>query len=314
MKLLEKPEIIFDLYINQKLTRKQIAEKYNTSISSVDRFLQKHNILKDNRTTQNLSEVEDEVKEFISKNYTNDFICKKLNIPLSQLLRYKGEGKYSNKLEDESWIDINNPIFWYILGIISSDGHFGEYNEICIFQKDPLYLKLLQSLIHHKGTLYKCNDSYTLKITSKKLHIILEKCGMEHDKRYSVKMPIAPNNSLQMMYIRGLFDGDGCFYFNYVSGKLKNKHIEICTGSEYMKNSLEKFYKKLGFNPKISNRKAVNDYYVISLEKEDEMIKFGELLYKENLNIMLKRKYLIYLKFLKIIEINKEIDDIVDLL
>ena len=313
MKLIEKPEIISDLYLNQKLTRKELAERYNTSISSVDRFLQKHNILRD-RTTKNLSEVEDQVKEYINKNYTNDFICKQLNIPLSQLKKYKGEGKYCNKLSDESWININNPIFWYILGIISSDGHFGEYNEINIYQKDPLYLKMLQKLISHQGTLYKYNEMYTLKICSEKLHKILEKCGMESNKRYSVKMPIAPNDSLQLMFIRGLFDGDGCFYFNYVSGRFKTKRIEICTGSEFMKNSLVKFYNKLGFNPTVSIRKAVNTYYVVSLEKEKEMIEFGELLYKENLNIMLERKYKIYLKFLKIVEINKEIDDIVELL
>lgn len=88
MKLIEKPEIISDLYLNQKLTRKELAERYNTSISSVDRFLQKHNILRD-RTTKNLSEVEDQVKEYINKNYTNDFICKQLNIPLSQLKNIK---------------------------------------------------------------------------------------------------------------------------------------------------------------------------------------------------------------------------------
>ena len=202
-----------------------------------------------------------------------------------------------------------------MLGIISSDGHNEEFNSVDIFQKDGTYLNELKALLEHEGTLYKNGDGYTLRITSKKLSDILNKYNICGDKRYSVPYMKAPTLELESCYIRGLFDGDGCIYFNYVSGTLKDKRMEITTGSKLMVEGIEDLYKRLNLVYEISERTsgAGNTYYVIYVRRPEEIIKLGKWIYSnKSLKFKLIQKYIKFLKFIGILSLNKKVEDIVD--
>ena len=99
-------------------------------------------------------------------------ICKKYGIGNIYLKKILEIGKFSNKINEECLTE-DNPILWYLLGIISSDGHNGKFNEVDIFQKDGTYLNNLKKLLNHQGTLYKNGEGYVLRLNSPKLTELL---------------------------------------------------------------------------------------------------------------------------------------------
>lgn len=311
--LLENLELIKKLYIDENCTKKELAIRFNCSTSALERFFKEHNIFK--RKTVQFKDLpsKEEVQKLLDKGLEYSEICETLNISNTQLAKILEIGKFSNKINEEI-LDNNVSLLWYLLGIISSDGHNSTFNQIDIFQKDGTYLNCLKKLLDHNGTLYKNADGYVLRLNSKKLSDILNAYDVQGDKRYTIPYMKAPTLDLESCYIRGLFDGDGCIYYNYVSGSFKHIRMEITTGSKNMINGLENLYKRLELSYALDTRisKEGNEYYVIYVRTFDDMIKFGNWIYSNSFTFRLSQKYIKFLKFLKLVELNKEVEDIVD--
>lgn len=74
----------------------------------------------------------DTVQELLSQGFEYSEICDKLGINNTQLCKILEIGKFSNTINEEL-IEENNPLLWYLLGIISSDGHNENFNSVDIF-------------------------------------------------------------------------------------------------------------------------------------------------------------------------------------
>lgn len=310
--LLQNKEAVINMYITENKTVKEVANTFNCSTSVLQRFLKEQGIRKKSRVLISDLPEKETILKLIDEGFEYSDICSLYKINNEQLAKVLEIGKFSNTINEEL-INPTNPLFQYLLGIISSDGHNGIYNSVDIFQKDASYLNALKKLLGHNGTLYKNADGYTLRINSKKLTNFLNENLVSSDKRYSVPYIKAESLELEAEFIRGLFDGDGCIYYNYVSGSMKNMRMEITTGSEYMIQGLRDLYDRLGLcyvvDERVSN--VGNKYYVIYVRTYADICRFGNFIYKNPSDFKLIDKYKKYLKFLEVIKLDEKVDDIV---
>lgn len=314
---------IYDWYINQNLNQDEICKKLGGIPKiTLQRFLRKNKIKKIDRIDYDL--LVPKIKSRLDLGMIHKEIAEDLGLTIDkvrkiiyQKINPNDNPKYSNKLLDDSWIDENNLIFWYIVGLISSDGHIDKNNCINIFQSNFEYLKMIQKIINHPGKLYKKEDSdcYTLIINSEKLYKILsEKYNINCDKRYSVPF-INPPKELINHYIRGIFDGDGCLYYRYVSGIFEGKRWQITTGSKFMAEGLKECIKKeLNIDLTIHCKKSTadNDYYDIICNDTESLLKLCQYMYNNSNKLYLNRKFKSYIKLKNLIKLDKQINDIVD--
>lgn len=306
-------------YLEEVKSVKELATIYNCSTAVIQRFLNKHCIKRNGSFNPTLHE-----RQFITAQLAlgrqHKDIAADLGIKPYLLNRYINRdilhrGKYSNKLFDDNWILERTPLFWYFLGLFSADGHLGTNNIVSIFQKDGNYLKKIQKLIGHKGMLYgKDKTCYTLNINSPILHNILEELGFTSDKRYNAPFVTAPSIREQFLFIRGLFDGDGSIYYNYVSGRFEGLDWQVCSGSEIMAKSLYNFLIKQGLSPTIENciSSVGNPYYHVCVRRQSDVKILFNILYTDYPILCLHSKYKRFLKLIKLMDIHKQVDDIVD--
>lgn len=306
-------------YLEEAKSVKELASVYNCSTAVIQRFLHKHGIKRNKSFNPTLKE-HLFINEQISLGRLHKDIAHDLGIEPYLLNRYinreiSHKGKFNNKLFNSDWITKKTPLFWYFLGIFSSDGHLGTNNIVSVFQKDGKYLKKLQTLIGHSGLLYgKEKTCYTLNINSPILHGILEEYGFTPDKRYNAPFIVAPGITEQMLFIRGLFDGDGSIYYKYVSGRFEGLTWQICSGSEIMAKNLYKFLIEQDLSPTMERciSGTNNLYYHVSVRSQIKIRKLFNMLYADYPTLCLHSKYKKFLKLIKLIDIHMQVDDIVD--
>lgn len=315
-------EEVYDLYINKNYTLKQLSEYYNNvPIITLQRFLRVNEIKKNDNKDYSL--LIPDIQRKLNEGMIHKDIAKDLGITIDVLrhIIYKKINptdniKYSNKLTDESWIIEKNYIFWYIVGLVTTDGHIDNNGCICIFQSNFEFLKNIQKFINHCGRLYKNNDSecYTLMINSPLLYDFFVKNGFSSDKRYDAKF-IIPSKEMFPYYLRGIFDGDGCLYYRYISGTFEGKNWQITSGSKFIAKELKDSIKSelnidLNVHEKLSQ--AGNSYYDITTNNTEDIIKICEFIYINHNKLSLTRKFKSYIKLKSLIKLDKQINDIVD--
>lgn len=306
-------------YLEDGLTVNEMSKLHSCSTAVIQRFLHKHGI-KRNRCFKPSVEQHSLIVSLLNKNCTRKYISEQLNVPSYLINSYVNKnilhkGAYSNTLADESWILEKTDIFWYFLGLFSSDGHLGKYNEVCVYQKNGHYLKQLQKLIGHSGKLYgEDKTCYCIHISSRLLHCTLESYGFKEDKRYNTPYINCNNLEAQMLYFRGLFDGDGSLYYQYISGRLENVNFQITTGSNNVYLGLYNFLESLCIKAyKESSMSSVgNTYYHVGIRNREGILRLFPLLYKTSKSICLYRKYKNFVKFKELIALNNKVDDIVE--
>ena len=297
------------LYLKEEKTASEIAKLFNVSTITIQRWLHKYNLRKMDIIPSDICDKE-KVREMIYEGMTHKKIANYYNITLYQLrgyLRNHVTNQRSNHEIDESLIDVNNPMFWYLIGLISTDGHLNSVgNTVSIYQKDAVFLNKLKNYFKSKGFVRRGNSGiYILYLTSEKLTRFLKEQGFTSDKRYSVPFLKCPEKHLPL-YIRGIFDGDGCISYKYLSGILKSRVVQITSGSYSMIQGIEKSCNFINF--KIHAKKSIvnNPYWDILATTVDDIVKFCEFIYSEGyLEYCLTRKLVLFKRFLKIIEIDK---------
>lgn len=137
----------------------------------------------------------------------------------------------------------------------------------------------------------KLNHMCCIRIFSIKMYDSLEKLGLSKDKSYTVGIPDLREDLLRH-YLRGYFDGDGCFC-------LSNKSFDISyiTASEKMASDIIDSLSKIGII--IHDNTYKTEYGTImhrpEIYKNSEKIKFLDWIYKDS-SVYLDRKYKKYLK------------------
>jgi len=259
----------------------------------------------------NLIGAEECQKKFkISKNQIT-YIASKYKLKLNPKTHSKIKSKskieidpFKYKVNHLSFSNINNSICAYILGLIWTDGHINSRNNSIIFSTTYPDSEYFSKEFLKTGSWniyrYKSNKNHKDKIsiitTNKFLKETLVSLGfLEKIKGLEKVYEHIPEN-LKHYFIRGLIDGDGCFYVN------KKKSIyrfSLCSCLNQNWNCIQKLLDSLSIKYKIENSTTKNgSYSKIHISGIPNVKKFGDFVYRNRQDdfIGLDRKYKKYLE------------------
>jgi DNA-binding transcriptional regulator WhiA len=133
-----------------------------------------------------------------------------------------------------------------------------------------------------------------IRIFSLTMYNSLVNKGFTKDKSFDYSVPNLREDLIRH-YIRGYFDGDGCFTFTN-----KSFHINFVTASNTLHDDLLRILKSEDFHPVDGG--YINDFstymYRLDICRNNEKLRFLDWIYKDS-NIYLDRKYKKYLKVKK---------------
>ena len=201
-------------------------------------------------------------------------------------------------------IDTEEKAYW--LGFIYADGYI-SYNDFDDLTKKPLYsfelslqlrdtkhLEKFTKFLNFDYSKVSC-DSYRCRVAFANKHLwhILNNYGCTPRKSLTLKFPnieIFKDNSLIKHFIRGYFDGDGCFSrYIYSSGNVV-PHISFMGTPEFLEE-LSKFIPPCKFSIRKDIRHT--DQTITYDFKVDDSVTMINFMYEES-NIYLDRKYILY--------------------
>lgn len=204
----------------------------------------------------------------------------------------------------------------YLLGFIFADGCVNEERHtlsININKQDQYIIDLLKdispeaytreqksykSIATVRGRQVKNHGSIRTNISSKILIEDLKKYGVIQNKTYTdMHLPIVSDDILLKHFIRGYFDGDGCFTYSIRKPNPKNREINyrisahwtICCKTSSILLEMQKYFISFGIKTNINYIKR-DDMYNLTTSSRKEIIKIFNLLF-HNCNYSLPRKY-----------------------
>lgn len=208
--------------------------------------------------------------------------------------------KYKNR-------NINTPLFAYFLGWLYSDGCI--YNNVSrnsytvkikISSIDGDVLKLFNRICEWNIGYEKNGKYITIRNNSREFAKFLLSVGCFVRKSFEnaskLKVPQL-NENLIPIFIRGLFDGDGNYYWN--NKKTSNLHCSITCKNDTLLRQIKKYLLKNDIVSEFKHSFYKNyNICTIRIRKNSEVKKFIDLIFKNNLNLILKRKYNTIKKYL----------------
>ena len=205
-----------------------------------------------------------------------------------KLTRFRDRNNYCL---DETRIDLLNPEYWYFLGFWAADGNVHLTNsgsEIVQFTlKDKEPLEDIKKILNYSGEVkfYKKTkqECYFLGITNKKLVSSLKEIfGEVYRKTSILTFPKIPNEDCLSMFLRGYWDGDGCFT---IANNSRHYIAEGFCDSESFTQTLLTTLKE--YDIKVN---LFDDKKHFAINAKDEVSKFINLLYGYDSPIGLPRK------------------------
>lgn len=253
---------------------------------------------------------------FIKENYkelTNKEIAQILNrtenaIHLKASKMGIKKDTYSCNYHFFDTIDTEEKAYW--LGFLTADGWISETKEghksvgIELQYGDIEHLRKFNKSIEGN---YKITDRWricsvsknntkthncVIRVYSKLMYDSLCELGFSTDKTYCIGIPLLRKDLIRH-YVRGYFDGDGCF-------TLTNKTFKtnyITASKNFNDDMLNILSQELDIH--IKNHSYVNEYETVmyrpDITRNEDKIKFLDYMYKDS-TIYLDRKYKKYLK------------------
>lgn len=204
-------------------------------------------------------------------------------------------------------IDTEDKAYW--LGFISADGCILKCSE---YNSYRLQIALSINDIEHINKFLRCIDAYDVDINifepsgfgsknktaravlnSYKLCNDLNRYNIHINKSYDIELPDISDEMIPH-YLRGLFDGDGSYYYKYDSKYNRYRYsFELVGASEKMIYQVKEYLLSKNIKTNIYKRKSPSsDNYVFRLMtgSKKEMLKIIDLLYSDA-HMYLNRKY-----------------------
>ena len=199
----------------------------------------------------------------------------------------------------------------YLLGFYAADGSINEKRKtfrIHLQKSDSELVYLYKDVIspdartftvqEHKttgrnGKEITAHESFGVDITSSELCNDLVAAGFGYNKSYTdLHIPEIPKELIRH-FIRGYFDGDGCFTVWLSQEKNKSDRVrskfDICAKSASILNEFIKFFAVHDIRINLNYLKR-DDMYRISTSSKKEVGKIYNILYKDS-NFYLSRKF-----------------------
>jgi hypothetical protein len=192
-----------------------------------------------------------------------------------------------NKNKNKINTDLNNKFFCYVLGIIWSDGHVEKKRNrvlISLVDKDMENIKKIFDNTGKWNYLYVDNSKRNYKNQIRLDISDIDFYNFLIENKFTEKSFTSPDNLIDKIpksnikyFIRGVIDGDGCFYYSK-----KNYTRQLTISSTYSQDwtYLSKIFEQLGCKYEI--RKIENRYKssCIRITNKD-ILTFGDYLYDD---------------------------------
>lgn len=244
---------------------------------------------------ETLNKCEKALEEYLNSNLSIRELSVKYKINRGLLSGYalgKGIDIYNrkSKCNDRIFdvIDTEDKAYW--LGFLYADGNVHKHNnsyriELSLKEGDLEHIKKFKSFMcsENRISYREPQKAYRIGIGSRRIYERLIELGCIPNKSLIIKFPTNDQvpNSLLKHFIRGYFDGDGCFSLRH---NVHSISPSICIlGTEDFLSGIQKIY-----NGKIS-KKSTENIYSLRFRKE-EALKFLKDIYTDS-NIYLNRKY-----------------------
>lgn len=252
----EKRAEIVNKYINEDVSCRDLAKEYGMSESGISNMLKQNNVSV--RQIQGL--------------------CNRV---------YNVNEKYFEKIDTEDKA--------YFLGLLYADGHNNnEGFRISLQERDKDILEVFKRKIEFSGELKfvskknkNWQNQFALSVFSMKISNDLNKLGCFNRKSLVLSFPfgLVPDDLLHH-FVRGVWDGDGCFYINK---NQSSKNVISVISSVNFIESLKTILDELGF---CNNVYSVGQNKVLEINNgtNNTKVNFLEWLYK-NATIYFERKY-----------------------
>lgn len=190
----------------------------------------------------------------------------------------------------------------YYLGLLYSDGCncVKEHRiSIGLQERDKAVLDRFKNAIGYDGDLqYKDlskfpnhQNCYVLRIADYHMSERLVELGVVENKSLVLTFPNFISDDLIFHFIRGLYDGDGCLYYN----SKRNVYVVSISGTLQMCEAISDILEKYKIKTCIGHdKRCANNHNLMSTTTENAY-KFLCLLYK-NASVRMERKYNKYLE------------------
>lgn len=245
---------------------------------------------------ENCSELELQILDLYLKRFKQKDICFLLNISRHKIDSLVSKYNLTRFRDRKNYccnnININDPKFWYFLGLFASDGNLYKCSGVDVIQftlDDREALEDIKEILQYTGNIYTYYRydklRYFLKISDSVLiqtvrDIFKSDC---YRKTFNLQFPLINDESCLKMFLRGYIDGDGSF----TKGKNKNYYIfKIYCHSLEFYESLFKCLKT------ITKRVTTSKNHFIEISAQNDMYIFLKYLYSihPNLGIIRKRE------------------------
>lgn len=197
-------------------------------------------------------------------------------------------------------IDSEEKAYW--LGFIAADGYLNKRGNtvgICLDVSDTSHLEKFKISIEYTGNIFirksqfskehKITEKSVIEIYSGELSKDIEKYGLDCNKSHSLSTINNISKELIHHFIRGVFDGDGCFFFS--KGTTPNHKGSPGITIVGTKNFLEFLCEYIPDSPKsLQYDKRTNGTYTLYLKSIKRYLRFTDFIYKDA-TVFLDRKF-----------------------
>lgn len=298
MKGTEVQEEIIKYYLEGNSSY-QTAKHFNISATQIRRILSKNNIK--GRSTKTDSEIEERIIELYKSGINSEnmkpYGIKENSVTILSILKRNGikinpELRRKYKIRDDFLDNIDCQEKAYFLGFMFADGNVHktlEQFKITLHNQDiDILYKFCKLLFSgEEYPIYMDRKYPTLNISNKKLSLRLNELGCVPNKTFVTKYPDWVTKELAPHFIRGIFDGDGCFSIS------NNKAVIDITGTEELVKSIGDHLVNEGIIEIYSldkKKNCKNNIRALRINAKKSVLGFLNYIY-ENSTIHLDRKY-----------------------
>lgn len=328
-KLIDK---FIEEYTINNISIKNIAKKYNSSEQSVSKYLKLANICINSKSKYSKEDCQKWIDLYLSgESLTN--IAKKYKVDRNTISYYlklnnievinrQNMLRFDETVFDS--IDTEEKAYW--LGFIYADGcvycdskgkyrfelglKWNDYNHLLKFSN---FLKLDRSHIKKKEIHLNNKIFYSCRICLSAQYFcnVLISLGCSQRKSLTLKFPeetIFKSKDLIRHFIRGYFDGDGCFSYRKVTHKdVFKPFISMLGTSEF----LQKLSTYITPYTTITSDKRRSEHTNILNIRTNGNTEFCKFIY-DNSTVYLDRKYNRYLFFKNNCRSSKELEELLE--
>ena len=271
-------ELIRKLYLKDKLSTDEIASKLKCGSTTIKRRLKKLNV-----KIRSLKEA-----ALLAAKKGKNYMQSKEGKRRHGLLM-KGHQHNLRLNYNRDYFKKFSRNMAYILGYIAADGCVSDKNLI-LCSKDKELLEQINKEMGREKEIRQKGKYYSVYFSSIIILNDLKKLGIKKRKTFTLK-PLNIPKKFHSDFIRGFFDGDGCFAYH------KTLHTYKSMITNASKEILVWIYNNLPTKKGVVYKRKNTNCYELRYGFEDTLL-FGDFIYK-NLNkniILLKRKYNIFNK------------------